>query len=1310
MAEQQWTPAQWLAITGQGGDLLVSAAAGAGKTAVLAARCVHLLAAAVPPVGVDELLVLTYTNAAAAQMRRRIAQALLDHARAATPNPWLRRQLALLDQAQISTVHAFCLAVLREHFYRLGLDPQCQLLDPDEADLLRVQVVGEVLENRYARADLPATADFQRLVQAYASRTGDRDLVQVLVRTHNFMETLRDRSQWTAAWRRQTHDPDLVEPARLAVVRQQRRLIERELAAVILRLQFARTQAGPAARRLYGAYLDELLLALKNLAQRLADPPDPQAAALADFTWPRLPSRSDPADESVALVKSFIDQAKDQFRQLGRRLLSPPRDVLRQVHAAAGLVGELLDLHETCVSRYERLKRRQNVLDFADLEHLCLRLLRRDDGGPSDVARDLQRRYRYVLVDEYQDVSPVQEAILSLVRRSDHAGDGPLQTDRHPGNLFLVGDIKQSIYGFRQADPDIFLDKLHRFTPVSADNLTPGSPLPAPARLDLNCNFRSRRGIIAAVNAVFRRCLTPDFCGLDYSSEAQLVYAATCYPDDPPRLPESPAPNALAVEVHLIERELDTALPDQEEPDAPPQDETPADDEPAEPASPADLDATRREALLVARRIRLLVLPPPGQPPILVLDDRTGRPRPLACRDVAVLLRSMKNRAEVWAEVFCRAGVPLHAELSSGYFVATEVQDLMSLLRLLDNPLQDVELAAVLRSPLVGCTPSDLTAVRLGFADGPYAAAVRTYAAAGPDQPLRQKLADFWNRWEAWRTLARRAGLAQLIWQVYQDTNLLAYVSGRPNGPQRYANLLHLHDRARQFDQFANQGLARFVAFVNRLQEEDADFGPAPVLTEADDVVRLMSVHKAKGLEFPVVIVADLARRFNLADLNQSILLDRQEQGLVGARLVDPVTADAWPTVPHELVARRARRRCLAEELRILYVALTRARERLLLLASVPLDQKRHAWRAWQSPADSPLPEFALDDARAPVDWLGPALAAHPDFQPFLAAQRPPRPHPNRPAAAPPPPASVFDLHVYEAQQVRDLAVAPLEPRRRLHAPTERLAPPPADTPGPADPPSPAARAVAQRLQWKYPYDVLTRLAARAPVTELKRRLALDGEEGFLPAPLAAAPPELPGLFARRPRLAANQPPQTDPLEIGTCTHAFLQRVNLDASLDAPGLRLQLAELVRQGVFTARQQSCLALDEVARFFAHDLGRALLAQRHSAQREWPFTLALPAALAYPDAPLTAAQRNETVLVRGIIDCWFESPAGVTILDFKTDRVTPPDCPARAQAYRVQMLLYRRALQTILDKNVVCLALYFLAASQAVSVSGELAPAH
>ncbi len=1269
MANPNWTAHQKLAIHTLGDDLLLTASAGSGKTAVLSQRCVYLLTEALQPCDIDELLVMTFAEDAAAEMRTRIARVLMERV-AQYRDDRIRRQLVLLDKATISTIHSFCSSILREYFYLAGIDPDYEVLDEYDAELIRLQTAEEVLEDAYEVYESDPTQTFSRKFARFIRTYGvqsDRIVVDMILDLDRFMQTLVDPQGWRLACQDELNYAKAGQVDQLRLIALQGWMLNDRLGQVIQRLQsliqYCREQAGLDK---YESYLThEILPELMGMAWALDQGLiETTIDRIHLFAFPRKPGIKDKTPGSEFVFKQ-IDAVKKQYQQIAEHYALSRQTILRQQVAGADCLEVFLELQDRYRQRYEALKQTRNALDFSDLEHKILALLLDDTGQPSEAAEQLRHRYRHILVDEYQDISPVQEAIIRAICRTTHSGRG--------GNVFMVGDVKQSIYSFRQADPEIIQDKARRFSTLEPDQLAQGA-----VNLRLNENFRSRRHIIEGINTIFSRCMTESFCGIDYGGREQLIYGAAYYET------ESSQPPGV-IEVHLLEKDArsDVAPAEGDDPDSV---ESGGGDD-----SESDidlLDRTRREATLAALRIREL-LGLEGGPGMEVYDARLGASRPVRCRDIVVLMRSMKMRAELYCEVFHRMGVPVHAELSSGFFTAVEIQDMIHLMKLLDNPRQDIPLAAALRSPIVGLDESQLAAIhQAALGEEFFDACQKARHWADKENPVVEKLNRFFEQLEDWRTAARQGHLGDLVWRIYHETNLPAWMAGMHEGRQRYSNLLAFYEQACRFDRFTSQGLARFLHFIDKVRQEEGDFGPAPVLTDADDVVRIMTIHKSKGLEFPVVILADLGKQFNLQGGSGSFVYDRADRGGIGMRLIDPVSRDSWPQLSYKIITDQQRRRKLAEEMRILYVGMTRAREHLILTGTGSLDKIRDVMRFCRDLPGETLQDFILDGARCALDWLMPALATHPSMQAFAG-------EPGCEVITDQEAPARFSLFRYDVGDLTAMMNRAGQNKQRFK-PVWDIAR--CLTAGDAEAVGQADRII-ERLSWRYPCEPLTQLVATASVTSLKRsRLPADPDDYAVPVGITGKVPAMePELFDIIPRFMAESQPGLSAAQIGSATHLVLQRLELTGRLDDADVRSQVARLVTLKQMTIAEAEQVNISNLVNFFAGGTGRLLTRAPGKVYREWPFALQLPVREIWPGTDC-----DQGVLLRGIIDCLIETPEGYIILDYKTDQIELERLPQRAESYRLQMQMYCQAVTEILKRPVIGQILYFLALNQAYEI--------
>lgn len=1281
----QWTKEQLAAITTRGESILVSAAAGSGKTAVLVERVCHYLVNLRQDV--ERLLVVTFTEAAAAEMRQRIAAALRERLEVDPHDRHLVRQFALLEQAHISTIHSFCLWLLRRFFYRLDLDPAFRVMDEGEDRLFKLEVLDQLLEEHY-EAEQPGSP-FYELADRYGGQNG-LVLQELALRLHDFSQSQVFPQDWLRQCAEAFKLPAgsvLEETIWYEVVADQARA-DVQNAIVALR-EALRLIGHPYGPHHYRRFVQSDLGALQDLQQVLVrggwDEACQACARAAKFAAARAKTTNEVDAELLERVQQLRNEAKKAVGNLATTVYTRPAEqMMADLGLLAGPAETLAALVHEFGEVYSESKRARGLVSFSDLEQLSLQLLLAEGSTPqqlipSATAGELQECFTEVLCDEYQDINPVQNALISLVagelggRSPGRQSSRPAEAVTGPGantTTFMVGDVKQSIYRFRLAEPQIFLQR--------ADQAARGAH---GHRIDLAANFRCRLTVVEGVNYLFRRLMSQAVGDVEYHGQAELVYSANYPPDgrtgDPP------------VEVMLLEGaprllEEAAALGDDED---------------------VDLAGLEREATLIARRVRHLVSGAKSDAtPYLVWDKGRGAYRPVRYRDVVVLLRATQVKANQFVDIFAREGVPLYAETGSGYFLAPEVEMMLALLTVIDNPRQDVPLAGVLRSPLAGLRAADLADIRVALPEGEFYDAVVTRAEH--DDELARRLQAFLRRLEGWRTRARRGSLAELIWLIYRDTGFYDFAGGMPAGGQRQANLRALYDRARQFDQFARQGLVRFLQFIADLRAAGQDLGTAPALGENEDVVRLMSIHKSKGLEFPVVFVAGLGAQFNQRDLVGSLLYDRK-LGL-GPQLVDPARHTRAHTLASLAVRENIRRAGLSEEMRILYVALTRARERLCLVATVKdLVGTLERWMrvAEAVGSEGALPVYQATTARSFSDWLGPVLCTQQGLLPRLSVsdlgseayegQAPGWRAWVYPAAA------VLTATATTAARAEDWAGGDqaLGERAGLLKPGTEvgLSPPVRD------------RLLAQ-LNWTYPHGALGAIGAKTTVTELKRRQS------------AAEDPETPGsapyrpAVFRRPRFLWEQRGLTA-AEVGTATHLVLQSLPLGERWTSDAVAGCVTDLVMRHVLTAAEGEAVDQGAIVRFAGSPLGRQLQAAatatgRAGVWRELPFTLAIPAteaiagtmAAGAADGP-KAEYRSDVVILQGVVDCVFWGEGGWTLVDFKTDRLAihPDQWEAEVRRrYENQMRWYALAMERILHITVGDCYLYLLTHSLAVRV--------
>lgn len=1191
-----WNDDQARAINARSCNLLVSAAAGSGKTAVLVERIIGILMQ--DGIDIDRLLVVTFTQAAAAEMRSRISRTLIEAL--GQPNgeeAGLRHQLNLLGHASISTIHSFCTDVVKSHFHLVDIDPHFRIADATESELLKLEVVEELMEGEYEKAD-PL---FLGLVERFGSSRSDQGLQDLILKTFSFIQS----QPQPLVWLKEKVDNFQMKDATdnrplLTVLKTQLNL---QLCAARDRfleaLAICTSPGGPIAY--YDAIANDISNVESLLVMAGSDIND-LYTALHEIAHMKLkPVNKDANPEITKQAKELRDEGKYLIQEiLNDIIFKSPAALSNDMNQIYPYLSYLSSLVADFSQAFRVKKAEKNLLDFNDLEHYALEILSNEE-----VRQEYRRRFDYVFVDEYQDSNLVQETIINSIKRED--------------NLFLVGDVKQSIYRFRLADPTLFLDKQASY---SSDECA------GDRRIDLKNNYRSREEIINGVNYIFKTIMSRDLGEIDYDELAELRLGV-----------ESPAMEESALEFCLIEKNQEVVVGDQED---------------------VPLDHIQVEAELVGKRIRQLVQQE-------IWDAKQGCYRCPDYRDIVILLRATRRWAPVFTESLMAQGIPVYADTGTGYFASVEVSVFLNLLRLIDNRCQDIPLLSVMRSPLADFSLDDMIIVRAESRDLPFYQAVETYIKNNNDE-LATRLKTFSEALAGWQEKSRWMPLNDFLWKLLIDTGYYYYAGAMPGGEQRQANLRILVDRARQFEESSLRGLFQFLKFVERIQVGTGDMGMAKILGENDNVVRIMSIHKSKGLEFPVVIVAGLGQQFNLGDSNDSMLFHR-DLGL-GPRFVNPETRTITDTIARVILRRKIRLESLSEEMRILYVAMTRAEAKLILVGtSADLAQRCRKW------CQTPGP-YTLARGRHFLDWLGPALIRHPDGEILR---------------------ELAEVNIETFELVSDPScwrVRVMDPRQPYNAEPEdaeakniyrfRLQ-------GKVKvQPSCEAEEIQRRLNWQYPYLTAETIPSKLSVTQIIKFNHDVAASDWLPV-LRARPSFLAGAASLG---AADK---------GSIAHMVMQHLDLKSSLSAEDIKRQVAEMVEREIIRAEEAAVVNPVTIQSFFMSPLGQRALAAEKCC-REKPFNLAYSADELLPSIDTG----EEKLMVQGVIDLYFEEEDGIVLVDYKTGYVSPEadeGYHSREKAierYRPQIAVYRQALQNILGARVKESYIYLFATEEAILI--------
>lgn len=1263
MSETRWTNEQLDAITARDCNLLVAAAAGAGKTAVLVERIIKKITDANDPVDIDRLLIVTFTNAAAAEMRERIAAAISDVLDKDPGSGLVQRQMALLGKASIMTIHSFCMDVIRSNFQAIDIDPNFRIADETESTLMKLEALEELFEEQYEKQD---NEEFFELLESYGGNRDDRSVMDMVLDLYSFILS----SPWPGKWLlEKTEALNVPEGTDFADTIWGRVLLDSvkiELKGMIHMLVLAMDILRSKGPDKYLPVLQEDLSNIGNLEMIIEKNLYQKSGAVWDNIYdalnaisfsalPRLSKNDDADEESTERVKKIRDNVKSRIKKIKERLVtSRSADCVSDLKLVYPRIKALASLVSGLSSKYEEKKRKKAVVDFNDLEHFCLKILTKtdEDGniGPSDIALSYRERFDEIMVDEYQDSNLVQEIIISMISK----------VDTGKPNIFMVGDVKQSIYRFRQARPELFMDKYNRYSTEKGALFR---------KILLYKNFRSRSSVVNAVNFIFSQIMSVNAGELDYTEEEALNPGAS--------FPELETENAVCggtAELHLIQTGAETG--------------TTADlqNESSETESDTDgpedemLDNIQCEARMVARRIHRLMNPDEEGRSFYVYDKILKGYRKVEYRDIVILLRTTRKWADVFTEELLLSGIPVFADTGSGFFKTTEVQVMLSFLQIIDNPYQDIPLLSVLRSPIVSFSTDDLTDLRLLEPKGPLFDGL-VKLAGKKEEKASGKAGAFLEKLNEWRELSLYLPTDQLIWKLYDDTGYYGIVGAMPGGEQRQANLRILFERAKQFEQTSYKGLFNFISFIDRIKSSRGDLGSAKTLSENDNVVRIMSIHKSKGLEFPVVILSGCGKRFNLQDMNDNILY-HQDLGF-GPDVVDCKTRLSWPSAAKEAIKEKIRAETLSEEMRILYVALTRAREKLIITGAVGDAAKMFGKWIFVSGGNSgKIPAYDILNGSSYLDWICPALARHKDCGLFHESSG--NDNKGRMQMMEDPSRWYIELWnksditvIKEPEQLADneiLKWLDSTDSNRDETLTDEIE---------------------RRLTWEYPHIQASEIPAKISVTELKRRFNVQTgqDDAFMPA-YDTGLVKKPGFLEEKKGLSS--------AEKGTVMHFIMQHLDLHALRENPvqdALTEQVKRMEGKDLLTRTQIESTDLSLICGFFSSQLGKRMLRSAH-VSREVPFNIEI--SCGELGMGCSDSVKGEKVLLQGVIDCFFEEDDGVVLVDYKTDHIEADRENIVKKRYQVQMDYYAKALEKLTGKKVKEKCIFLLKTGETIKV--------
>ena len=1212
-----WTEEQQKVIDTRNCNILVSAAAGSGKTAVLVERIIQRITDKNNPVDIDELLIVTFTRAAAGEMKERIRQAIEKKLEENPEDEHLQRQSTLVHHALITTIDSFCSYIVKNYFHLIDLDPSFRMGDEGEMRLLQADVADVVLEEAYTE-EAPS---FLAFAEEFAGGKTDKNIPEMIIKLYSFSMSYPYPKEWLLNCRKAYEVKTLEELEKADWMQLIKSEVKQEIKEVSMllkqSLEIAKETDGPV---FYSGLLEDEVLAVVKLEQ--TENFFEWKEMLDKLEFKRLPAGKKAEKELVSesqqeLAKNLRSEAKDQIKALKERYFQETaEEMLENLQRAGEPVGVLIDLTLAFMKLYKEKKKEKNILDFGDLEHYALEILinhTEEKDERTDAARELSKKFAEIMIDEYQDSNLVQEKLLTAVSKME---DGIY-------NIFMVGDVKQSIYRFRLARPDLFMEKFKTYPQEAGKNCL---------RIDLHKNFRSCAEVLEGVNYLFYQIMGEDLGGVEYDRTAALYPGKTF----PPKQEEEKEPTT---EVLFLENEEE--------------------------------ENTRElEARMVALRIGELV------EKYLVLDKQTEEYRPAKYSDFTILLRTMSGWAETFKKILNSCGIPASVATKTGYFSAQEVTTVLDYLKILDNPMQDIPLAAALHGLPDGFSFQELAEIKvLGMENGKNSFYEALLLGEKLSSPLGEKICRFFVVYRELRRKVPYTPMHELIWDFYDATDFLVYQQSFVSGEQRKANLLMLAEKARDYESTSYRGLFNFIRYIENLKKYQVDFGEANILSENEDTVRIMSIHGSKGLEFPIVFVCGMGKQINMQDARESIAL-HPDLG-IGAPYVDTRLRIRTRTILQKAVQREILLESLGEELRILYVALTRAKEKLILTGvTSKLEDTLKSFEMLKKREEERLPYGLRVKGKSYLDWVLKALARHRAMKPFYERYN----------------LSVYPFNeMYDREpdfivrQVQPLELVLDEAQLRTEEMLKKGELLLWDSSEVYD--EKWRKLFQDSFSYEYPYEAEGAIPAKLTVSEVKRMQNADTEESEILLEEKETEEIVPFFMQ-----------ETKEELKGAAKGTLYHRVWENLDYDKIDTKEQIEEQLKN-ILTAEEKKSIWVPDFNRFAKSPLAGRMkaAAQREQLYREQPFVIAMPA-----NQIREEYETEEEILVQGIIDAYFEEEDGLVLIDYKTDKVQKGQEKELVEKYKVQMQYYKKALEMISGKEVKEIYIYSTGLGKAVLV--------
>ena len=1348
MSSPKWTQEQQNVIDSRGGNLLVAAAAGSGKTAVLVERIIQMILNSDLKIDIDKLLVVTFTNAAASEMRERIGDAISKKLDENPEDEHLQDQLVLLNKASITTIHSFCLEVIKSNFHKINLDPNFRIGDETECSLMKLEAIDETFDILYEQND----EEFCYLVDCYAEKRGDSNLQNLILSIYSFVMA----SPYPKVWLKESaEDFNITDDFDFATSKWAKAILE----TVKIQMEGIEKSLCKAIEDVYGidelvTFTDKLKIEYEKIKEILYACDTSWSDAyrqISSMTFEnyakgvkRIPKDAPSyIKEEKDKAKKIRDNAKKSIEKIKTSVFNKNYDDLKdEIKFLYPIVKSLSDVVLMFEQIYSQKKRDKGIIDFNDIEHFALQILTEtDENGdfvfdeegkniPSDIALEYREKFYEIFIDEYQDSNQVQEVILSTIAKQ-----------KEP-NRFMVGDVKQSIYRFRQAKPEIFLQKYATYdTDLSSKY----------KKIMLYKNFRSRKEVVDSVNYIFEHIMSKNLGEIDYNEEEKLNLGANFE-----EVEDEKIILGGATEIHLMEKKV----PEVEDPDE-------------EEEEGEDLDASQIEARMVGKIIRDIMRPNENGEIMQVFDKKLETYRNVEYKDIVILLRATSAWAPVFAEELINMDIPTYADMGQGYFETMEIQVIMSFLKVIDNPMQDIPLIAILRSPIYGFTPEDFIDIRITDKKVSFYEAMmmfvgekidlsneeeqdiaedeisddigneiidvnineeNSYVDADMDDyyqninyedfeyeneefiyndevmyesyisenveddliyeinsniegdeesqksELELKVRRFLDDLKELQEKSMYMSTDEFLWYIYTNSGYYAYCGALPGGSQRQANLRILFERAKQFEETSFKGIFNFINFISKLKKSNSDMGSAKTLGENANVVRIMSIHKSKGLEFPIVICSGMGRNFNTMDFRKDVLY-HHELGY-GPQIVDFERRISYPSIAKEALKCKINIENISEEMRILYVALTRAKEKLIITSSIKdIEQNMHKWSSNIS-TEKMVSKYDILNGKNYMDWMMPAIIKHKDLEDIRETY-------NLSTSISMEDESKWyvktwnrddmDFEKHEKEGIREV----LNTMDLSQHDTEYY------------------EQIEKKLNFEYPYLGVVKKAASISVTEIKKRQEeYEEQEDSL------------GLYKRKTTLKkpkflseSQKSEKITGARRGTIVHLIMEVLDFEKVNTESEIKAQIQDLVKRRIITEKESQVLSPRKIMRFFKSPIAKRMLSSKF-VKREQKIYTQIKMNDIYLNDEIFKNNRetyeNESVMLRGVIDLYFEEDDGLVILDYKTDFVDENNKKEIIHKYKKQIEIYADVLSKLTGKKVKEKYLYLFGIDEQVKV--------